>query len=81
MDMKFIQNVKKDSKEFRMVELILDIAAFLKVPVVAEGVETEEQIQMLRRAGCELVQGFYFSPPVPAGEFEKIILDEMEKNR
>lgn len=81
MDMKFIQNVRRDSKEFRMVELILDIAAFLKVPVVAEGVETEEQIEMLKRAGCELVQGFYFSEPVPAEEFEKLIINEIEKEK
>lgn len=81
MDMNFIQNVRRDSKEFRMVELILDIAAFLKVPVVAEGVETEEQIGMLKQAGCELVQGFYFSPPAPAEEFEKLILKEIEMNR
>ena len=53
------RDVRRDSKEFRMVELILDIAAFLKVPVIAEGVETEEQIGMLKQAGCELVQGFY----------------------
>ena len=79
MDMQFIQNVRRDSKEFRMVELVLDIAAFLKVPVVAEGVETEEQIEMLKRAGCELVQGFYFSKPVPAEEFEKLIINEIEK--
>lgn len=81
MDMKFIQNVNKDTKEFRMVELILDIAGFLKVPVVAEGVETEEQIEMLREAGCEIVQGYYFSRPLPAEEFVELIKKEMKINR
>ena len=36
---------------------------------------------MLKQAGCELVQGFYFSPPAPAEEFEKLILKEIEMNR
>ncbi len=81
MDMKFMQNVHRSDREFRMVELILDIASFLDVPVVAEGVETEEQVNMLRKAGCELVQGYYFSRPLPAEEFEKLILKEKSINR
>ena len=81
MDMKFIQNVSEDSKNFRMVELILDIAKFLKVPVIAEGVETAEQVEMLREAGCDIVQGFFFSRPLPAEEFEKLIQKEIALNR
>ena len=81
MDMKFIQNVQKDSKEFRLVKLILDIAKFLQVPVVAEGVETEEQMKLLQEAGCDLVQGYYFSRPLPAEEFEKLIEKEMHIDR
>ena len=64
-----------------MVELILDIAGFLNVPVVAEGVETLEQVEMLREAGCQLVQGYYFSRPLPAEEFENLIQKEMEIER
>ncbi len=81
MDMKFIRSVEEDIRNFRMIELILDIANFLLVPVVAEGVETEEQFRMLRDAKCELVQGFYFSRPLPAGEFEQLILKEMSIER
>ena len=81
LDMRFIQNVDRDSREFRMVELVLDIARFLEVPVVAEGVETEEQMNMLREAGCDLVQGFYFSRPLPAEKFEELIRREMITDR
>jgi EAL domain-containing protein (putative c-di-GMP-specific phosphodiesterase class I) len=81
MDMKFIRSVDEDIRNFRMIELILDIANFLVVPVVAEGVETEEQLQMLREAKCDLVQGFYFSRPLPAEEFEKLILKEQSIKR
>ena len=81
MDMKFIQNVNRDTREFRMVELILDIAQFLRVPVIAEGVETEEQLDLLRKAGCELVQGYYFSRPLPAAEFRELIIKEINTDR
>ncbi len=81
MDMRFIQNVREDVREFRLVELILDIARYLDVPVVAEGVETADQLSLLRKAGCELVQGYYFSKPVPPEEFEKLIIKQLELDR
>ena len=81
MDMKFIRNVEKDAGSFRMIELVLDIAKYLGVPVVAEGVETEEQVKLLKDAGCELVQGFYFSKPLPPEEFEELIKKELSIKR
>lgn len=81
MDMKFIQNIEHNEKDFRLVELVLDIARYLGVPVVAEGVETKEQVALLRKAGCQLVQGYYFSRPLPPEEFETLILKELELNK
>ena len=78
MDMRFMQNIETNAKDFRLVELVLDIAKYLKVPVVAEGVETESQMRMLREADCQLVQGYYFSKPQPPEEFEKLIQREIE---
>lgn len=46
----------------------------LKVPVIAEGVETKTQLLMLKELGCALVQGYYFSRPLPADEFEQKFL-------
>ena len=60
------------------MRLILDIAGYLNLVVVAEDVETEGQLALLRDAGCDLVQGFYFSRPVPPAEFEKLIQRELE---
>ncbi|MEL6977653.1 MAG: bifunctional diguanylate cyclase/phosphodiesterase [Pseudomonadota bacterium] len=53
----------------KLVEAILDIAAYLKIGVVAEGVETKAHWEMLRKAGCDVMQGYYFSKPVDAETF------------
>ena len=81
MDMKFIQNIEENNRDFRLIELILDIAKYLNVPVVAEGVETEHQLRLLRDAGCDFVQGYYFSRPLPAADFENLIQKEIEAKK
>jgi len=77
MDMKFIRNMEKDEKSMKLVELVLDIAKFLKVPVVAEGVETQSQLDKLKERGCDIIQGYFFSKPVPPEEFEVFIQNEI----
>ena len=77
LDMSFIRSMMLDKKSLRLVELILDIAKFLGVPTVAEGVETEEQLLTLKKMGCEIIQGYYFSPPVPAERFSEFIEKEI----
>ena len=57
----------------KLVKLVLDIAKNLGVPVVAEGVETEEELKMLKEAGCDIIQGYYFSKPIPPSEMEKFV--------
>ncbi len=71
LDMKFVRNMEKDDKSMKLVELVLDIADFLQVPVIAEGVETENQLKLLKERGCDIIQGYYFSKPVNAEEFVK----------
>ena len=73
MDMKFIRNMQKDEKSMKLVELVMDIAKVLQGPVIAEGVETEEQLKLLKARGCDIIQGYYFSRPVPPEEFTKFI--------
>ncbi|MBR6090318.1 MAG: EAL domain-containing protein, partial [Anaerolineaceae bacterium] len=77
MDMKFIQNIENSERNLKLVEMVLDIARYLHVPVVAEGVETRKQMELLRSDGCALVQGFYFSRPLPPEEFELLIKKEI----
>ncbi len=73
LDMLFIQKMCEDAKGMKMIQLMIDIARFLNIPVVAEGVETQEQYDLLKKAGCDVIQGYYFSKPVPPEEFEKFI--------
>lgn len=75
MDQGFVRNIGRDEKDDRLVALILDIARNLKVPVVAEGVETKKQLEFLKSLGCEYVQGFYFSRPLPPADFEKLAFE------
>lgn len=71
MDMKFVQSIHRDEKSQKMVELVIQIAKLLNVPVIAEGVEDEKQYEFLKNIGCDQIQGYYFSRPIPAEEFEK----------
>ena len=73
LDMKFIRNAFRDGRDTRLIEVIIDIADYLSVPVIAEGVETEEQLNALKTLGCDIVQGYYFSRPVPPCEYERFM--------
>lgn len=77
IDMKFIRSMHDNEKNRRMVEIIMDIAKMLNVPVIAEGVETQNQYSDLKGLGCEMIQGYYFSRPVPSEEFEQILKNKM----
>ncbi len=73
MDKAFIRNIQPGNKAMHLVELVLDIAKYLEVPVVAEGVETEEELKMLKEAGCDIIQGYYFSKPIPPSEMSRFV--------
>ncbi|WP_034451874.1 EAL domain-containing response regulator, partial [Butyrivibrio sp. AE2032] len=72
LDMLFIRSAFKSNK-MKMLDIVIDIADCLGVPAIAEGVETEEQFLKLKESGCAVIQGYYFSKPVPADEFEKFL--------
>lgn len=76
LDMKFIRTAFEKKNDTRMISIVIDIADYLKVPVIAEGVETEEQYLELKKLGCAIIQGYYFSKPVPADEFEGFLNDK-----
>jgi len=73
IDKSFVQDLSCDRSDRVLVETIITMARLLGLRVVAEGVETTEQLEVLRSYNCHLYQGFYFSPAVPAGEFEALL--------
>lgn len=79
LDMQFIRNAFAQRRDTRMLEVIIELAGSLAVPVIAEGVETAEQLGALRAMGCDIVQGYYFSKPVPAGEFERFLIERRDR--
>lgn len=81
LDMQFVRNAFKEGGNTRVMEVVIDIADFLDVPVIAEGVETEEQLDALKNMGCDIIQGYFFSKPVPAFEFEPFILQRKEADK
>ena len=79
LDRGFIANIHKSEKDMRMVTLVMDIAEYLNLTVVAEGVELKEQYDLLKGAGCHRVQGFYFAKPMPAEEFTLLVRNIAEE--
>ncbi|MEG3640962.1 EAL domain-containing protein [Magnetococcus sp. PR-3] len=75
IDKSFIQDLNVDSDDTAIVSSILSMASALGLSVVAEGVENKEQIQYLCEHECPTIQGFFFSKPLPVGEFEKFVMD------
>lgn len=73
MDMRFLQNEEDrksgDESKNEVVRFVMELAKWMKIKVVAEGVETEEQVSMLRSIGCDYTQGFYYAKPMPAKKF------------
>ncbi|MDO8706345.1 MAG: EAL domain-containing protein [Sulfuricaulis sp.] len=70
IDRSFIINIANNSDHRTIVSTIISLAHLMKHKVIAEGIDTQEQADLLHRLGCDVIQGYYFSRPVPANEFE-----------
>jgi EAL domain-containing protein (putative c-di-GMP-specific phosphodiesterase class I) len=75
VDRSFVMRMVDNNENIEIVRTILMLAQNLGMDVVAEGVETKEQLALLRKLGCENGQGYFFSRPVSVGGAEKIISD------
>ncbi len=69
IDKSFVRDMNEDNADRALVEAVIALARGLKLNVVAEGVETRAQLDLLRRLGCHYVQGYHFSRPVPIADF------------
>ncbi|MDH5514247.1 MAG: EAL domain-containing protein [Gammaproteobacteria bacterium] len=73
IDRSFIVNMDKGEKGIAIVSAIIAMAHSLSLEVIAEGVEDESHIQLLRKMRCDIVQGYYIARPMPAAEFEQLL--------
>jgi diguanylate cyclase (GGDEF)-like protein/PAS domain S-box-containing protein len=73
IDRAFARGLGRDSNDAGIVQMILTLAQLLDLDTIAEGVETAEQIAVLRRLGCHLGQGYFFSAGVPAAQAERLL--------
>ena len=74
IDKSFIDNIVTNEREKAIVDGIIQLAQKIGLDVVAEGAETKEQIRILQEMGCNQIQGYYFSKPLPASEIEERFL-------
>jgi EAL domain-containing protein (putative c-di-GMP-specific phosphodiesterase class I) len=73
IDQSFVRDLTTDADSAGIVEAVIAMAKSLKLSVIAEGVETEEQLASLTRLKCNEYQGYYFSKPVPAEDFTRLL--------
>ena len=69
LDRSFVFNIENDTNDAAIAESVVVLAHSMNLKVVAEGVESVEQIEILRKQGCDYVQGYFFSKPLSAKEF------------
>lgn len=75
IDQSFIRNIHLEEGNALIVEAIISMAHHLELELIAEGVESSEELKFLKMRGCNNFQGFYFSKPLPAAEFLKLATD------
>ena len=76
LDMKFIQTETAKPAEQGIIRFVVNLARWLNLSVVAEGVETRSQLERLREVGCDYVQGYFFSRPLPVKDFEVLLQNQ-----
>ncbi len=75
LDMGFMRDLDKNEKVEYIVKAVVQMAKDLKMDMVSEGVETSRQLEFLKSIGCDKIQGYYFSKPLPVDEFSQWISD------
>ena len=71
IDMTFLYQTKDAMKAQKILQMIINLSSQIGIRSITEGVETEDQLNMLVQMGCALFQGYYFAKPMPVKEFEE----------
>ena len=81
IDMAIIKSMDKSPKVKEIIKMLINLSKTMDAITVAEGVETKEQCDFLKENGCDVVQGYYLSRPLPLEDFEKLIEGELKNGR
>jgi len=73
VDQSFVNRINADTNDATIINAVINMGSNLNHRVIAEGVETVEQVAFLQAHGCDEGQGYYFSRPVPASQFAKLL--------
>ena len=76
IDKEFLQNLKSGGKDLSIIDSVINMAHMMDIRVIAEGVETKEQVDFLLSHGCNYAQGYYFYKAMPRGQFTELIRNE-----
>jgi len=76
VDQSFVAGLGRDDHSRVVTHAIIDLGRSLGISVIAEGIETKEQLQILRTSGCLIGQGYLFSKPIPEPDFRALFLRE-----
>lgn len=71
IDRSFIRDIESNGRSLHLAQAIISMGGSLEIALVAEGVETEEQADLLRDMGCQYLQGYFFAKPLPAAQFQE----------
>lgn len=78
LDKSFVDGLPHDEEDIAISRAVIALAHSLKLRVIAEGVETEEQLSFLHDNGCDVIQGYIVSPPLPAEGFAKLVRERQQ---
>lgn len=81
IDRSFVSNIENDLGDATLVRSIVDLGHSLNLKVIAEGVESQWQLEFLKKIGCEEAQGYFYSRPVGADVFEQLLHEPVQNNQ
>jgi EAL domain-containing protein (putative c-di-GMP-specific phosphodiesterase class I) len=79
IDRAFVRDIVESQNDLAIATAIIAMGHTMGMKVIAEGVETDQQLEILRRCGCDDFQGFLFSPAVTSDEFQRLLLAEADR--
>ena len=81
IDKSFLKNIIDDDRARSMLKMVISIAKTMNMPVIAEGVEEKAEVDILKDMGCDVIQGFYFSKPLPVEDMNRMIGEKIDDIR